>query len=32
MKGDPEGYGEFFSQPVLVTTEEVIRFQTMARQ
>ena len=23
MKGDPEGYGEFFSQPVLVTTEEV---------
>jgi hypothetical protein len=22
-KGDPEGYGEFFSQPVLVTTEEV---------
>ena len=23
MKGDPEGYGEVFSQPVLVTTEEV---------
>lgn len=23
MKGDPEGYGEFFAQPVLVTTEEI---------
>lgn len=23
MQGDPEGYGEFFSQPVVVTTEEI---------
>lgn len=23
LQGDPEGYGEFFAQPVLVTTEEV---------
>lgn len=23
LQGDPEGYGEFFAQPVLVTTEEI---------
>lgn len=23
MQGDPEGYGEFFAQPVLVTTEQI---------